>query len=156
MKVRIALLIVLSLAVCSLLPTQVLNAKDLVTRPFQISGQLTIMDYTNPAPPWVMIDRGVALEFGKFVDVGKYEYQYDSVAQEWRLVGYGIFYVASGDQIFWKDDGSHAITFTGGTGRFQNVSGEFMFWPTDSFMEPGPEGTTSFVFNYYGEGTITY
>jgi hypothetical protein len=150
-----AFLAVVGLAVIALMLAPVVTAKGYtkgpVTRPFQISGELTFVDAFGGLPS-TLIDRGVASGFGKFVDVGKYLFK------DGKVVGYGIFYAANGDQIFWKDDGSGGtkIEFTGGTGRFDGATGYFTVTTIDQYTEAGPENTTSYVLVYEGEGTITH
>jgi hypothetical protein len=142
-----AFVVVLGLAIVILMQLPVVNAKDPVTRPFHIAGQITFLDGYG-APPWTLIDQGVASKFGKFVDVGKY----DATG-----FGFGIFYADNGDQIFWKDEysGGTVIKFTGGTGQFQEVTGGFTASIIDMYEDPGPEGTYSYILVYEGEGTIS-
>ena len=96
-----------------------------------------------------MIDEGIYSHVGKFVSVGKYdEFGPDH--------GFGIIFAANGDQIFWEDIGGGVIVFTGGTGRFERVTGEFTFTMSEPVYVPGPSGTISMIITYTGEGTITY
>jgi hypothetical protein len=145
---RILLLVLLGFTVCALTQTQVLEAKQPVTRPFHIEGQITYLDIMG-GPPYSMIDEGSSSNLGKFVDVGKYD-------QFGPDHGIGIVFAADGDQIFWEDIGGGVIVFTGGTGRFKGVTGGFNFTVSPLVFVPGPSGTISVVFTYMGEGTITY
>ena len=120
------------------------NAKDKVTRPFQISAQSAFLDF--PSTPLMVVDQGVASEIGRFVLVGKYLAPGS---------GFGIIYAANGDQIFWEEE-KGVLEFRGGTGRFEHVTGGFEF--SIGSFEPveGPAGTTTLVLTYTGKGTITY
>lgn len=142
---KVLLVAVIGLAVCAVMQSAILSAKDPVTRPFQVTSQITFLDVLG-GPPLTMIDQGVCSHLGKCTGFGKYI----------GNTGFGITYAANGDQIFWKDDGSGVIQFTGGTGRFQGATGGFTFSVLSSDYVPGPEGTLSWVFTYTGEGTITY
>jgi hypothetical protein len=140
--------LLLLLAVVALVATPVVNAQGPVTRPFRISGEISGLDIFGP-PPWTVIDQGVASETGKYVSVGKYSEDF---------TGFGIYYAADGDQIFWRDDAEGGvIKFTGGTGRFAGATGQFTFSVISSDYVPGgPEGTWTWVLRYKGEGSITY
>ena len=144
---RMPLIIVLALAVCVLMQTPVVKAKDHpVTRPFKIKGVLTFLDLTG-GPPWAGLDKGVASEFGQYVDVAKYT---DGNH------GFGVYFTANGDQIFWEDNGGGVITFTGGTGRFQGVTGEYTLTTPPPVTALGPSGTVTLIYTYTGAGNITY
>ncbi len=145
-QARAGKLLLLLLSVVALLATPVVNAQGPVTRPFKISGEITGLDILG-APPWTIIDQGTASETGKFVNVGKYSEDF---------TGFGIYYAANGNQIFWRDDGDGVIKFTGGTGVYAGATGQFSFSIISEAYPPGPEGTTSWVLKYKGEGTITY
>ena len=72
--------------------------------------------------------------------------------------GFGIMYTTNGDQIFWQTS-SEGIVFSGGTGRFKNVSGGYKFAEEPVAGEPyiGPNGKLTIPYlPYKGEGTITY
>jgi hypothetical protein len=76
---------------------------------------------------------------------------------DYGLVGSGTATAANGDQLSWTYPGSSwYVQWTGGTGRFQNVSGG---WNIVSFTQtityPDPD-TVVVVQTYTGVGTITY
>jgi hypothetical protein len=122
------------------------SAKNPVTKPFQISAQSTVLDFTIPPYPMMFLDQGVASEIGRFVLTGK-------LLEPGS--GFGIIYAANGDQIFWEEQGG-VLEFKGGTGQFENVTGGFEYNIVSFELAPGPAGTTTFIFTYTGEGTITY
>jgi hypothetical protein len=139
------LVAVLGLAIAALLATPAVYAKDTVTRPFHIMGQLTFLDAFG-APPWTVLDLGIASMLGRFVDVGKFEADGS---------GFGIFYAADGDQLFYKPTGPNSMKFIGGTGQFENATGSFTYTMSEPEYMLGPEGTTTIIVMYRGEGTIT-
>ncbi len=119
---KMLLFVFLSLTLVALTQTPVVDAKDLVTRPFHISGLITI----SPDGFSVISDEGVATHLGRFglidQDIDTYIYTYGA---------------ANGDQISWQpgpyefDPATGIITgsmeFTGGTGRFEGVEGSFEY-----------------------------
>ena len=132
---KMLLFVVLSLTVVTLMQTTVVDAKDLVTRPFHISGQMTFFPFT---------DQGVATHFGNFVNNGN--------------LYSGNYVAANGDTISWHAGGGQCnadysictgtIAFDGGTGRFENVAGGFDY----QMILVGP----GYAYTYTGGGTITY
>ena len=142
---KIALLLSLGLAGAAA-QTRAADAPKPVVRPFQMTGELTFMDVTSSFP-MTLIDRGFASHLGTFFDVGKY-----TSATE----GFGIYYAANGDQIFWRQGNEGEIQFTGGTGRFKNASGSFKFAMSLGEYVAGPNGTLNYVSSYKGEGQISY
>ncbi len=148
MKNRIGkyiLLVVMGFALVGLLQTPSAYAKDSVARPFRIAGQLTFLDGFG-APPWTILDQGVASVLGKFTDIGKFNADFS---------GFGIFYAADGDQLFWRAVDSDTMELIGGTGRFENATGSFDYVMSAPEYLPGPEGTVTVVVMYTGKGTIT-
>jgi hypothetical protein len=131
MKVRKVTMVFLSCMILILLQTSVINAKDMVTRPFQISGVITFF-YVG-----TIDDQGVATHLGNFVSYGT-----------WMS---GKYIAANGDELYWQVAGGYIINIIGGTGRFENATGEYAFE-----LNPisGPED--GMTFEYTGKGTITY
>ncbi len=131
---RMLLYAVVSLAVFAFAQPAV-NAKDLVTRPFSIAGQISFVPYS---------DVGVATHFGKFIS-----YSNDSEGSS------GWYETANGDLVYWEvlnydpDTLTVVIGFSGGTGRFEAATGEF----TATMV---PVDWSTLTFDYEGEGTITY
>jgi len=152
LKARTLMLFAVAFVAISFIQLQTISAKNPVTRPFQIKAQFTILDAAGEYP-MTILDRGEASALGSFVNVGKYAINPDTGV----VIGIGIVHAANGDQIFWRHmEGSNVVEFTGGTGRFQEVSGGFAFTMSDPTFELGPEGTMTMIFAYQGEGTITY
>jgi hypothetical protein len=132
---KMLFIVVLSLTVAALTQTPLVDANDLVTRPFHISGQMTLFPFT---------DQGVATHFGSFVNNGS---PYS-----------GNYVAANGDTISWHTGGGQCnadysictgtIVFDSGTGRFENVTGGFDY----QMILVGP----GYDYTYTGGGTITY
>ena len=132
---KIILFVVLSLTVLALTQMPAVDAKDLVMRPFHISGQMTFYPFT---------DQGVATHFGSFVNNGS---PYS-----------GSYVAANGDTISWYAGSGQCnadysictgtIEFSGGTGRFENATGGYSY----QMVLVGP----GYAYAYTGVGTITY
>lgn len=148
-ETRMSALGVLFLLLClapALTPARVAAAGDQGPLPFHIQGRLTFMDFTSGFPS-VVIDEGSASHLGRFFNVGKYAS---------AVAGFGTYYTASGDELYWRQGAGYTIEFTGGTGRFTGASGSFTFSMSGARVVPGAEGTLNLVFDYTGEGTISY
>ncbi|HEY5915236.1 MAG TPA: hypothetical protein VJA21_31975, partial [Verrucomicrobiae bacterium] len=85
-----------------------------------------------------------------------------SVGLGWGLfggAGAGKIIAANGDEIFF-DSPTTVLQgiITGGTGRFEDASGEFNIMELEQTgMEPGPDpGTVTLSFVWSAAGTITY
>jgi len=116
--------IVLALAVCALLLSVTVSAKNQVTRPMQLSGS-GILSVTGEST-WEATESGQATHLGRYTLVENGTFSPDWL--DW--VGEGTFTAANGDkldftveiicvgleQIGWMD-------FTGGTGRFADATG---------------------------------
>jgi len=113
---------------------------------FHMTGELTFLDVASGFP-MVVIDKGIASRLGLFFNVGKYPTP---------GAGFGIYCLATGEKLYWRQGSGNLIEFTGGTGRFKKASGSFTFTMSDAEYVPGPEGTTSYVARYTGQGTLTY
>jgi hypothetical protein len=142
---RTSLLIALTLAVVCLMQTASVQGKGPVTRPFQETGQLTIMDIFSE-PPYTAIANGVSSQTGHFFSLIKYV---DGVN------GFGIHYAANGDQIFFKS-AADTVEITGGTGRFEGATGSLISKVSATEYSLGPENTLCVIYTYTAEGTITY
>jgi hypothetical protein len=127
--------LVLGLAVIAFTQAPTLNAKQYVERPFRISGQISFLPFS---------DEGVATHFGtsaSFTD------DPDFAA--------GWYETANSDLVYWEvvsfdpDTLDIVIGFTGGTGRFEDATGEF----TATMI---PVDWNTLTFDYEGEGTIRY
>ena len=45
---------------------------------------------------------------------------------DFTFFGTGVFTAANGDQVFWEENGTPEIVMTGGTGRFEGITGSFV------------------------------
>ena len=148
--------IVLVIAVCALVLPTTLIAKKQVTRPFKISGNMTVvLDLTTMT--WEMEDWGEATHMGRYANQGSGFTTDLSLANG---AGSGVNTVANGDQAFWDivaDGGVWTVTFTGGTGRFTGASGSFIAVPSGIVVAAGPgPAELTYTLTYTGNGTITF
>ena len=149
---RIAKAVVI-LAIFVLLQTGAATAQKRVERPYKAHAQVTVVVSINGVPnfsgPWPAIERGEATHLGQFLSL-------DIVTPEGNNTGTII--AANGDKIFWTSSPGAPGTWTGGTGRFQGVTGGLT---SAQFSDPvlafDPVlGEYTVTQTYESEGTITY
>jgi len=72
--------------------------------------------------------------------------------------GTGLVFAANGDTLSWTFGTTpNTVVYTGGTGRFQGVTGGFLGVITSAtLLSSNPDGTLTFAMTYDGSGTITY
>ena len=72
--------------------------------------------------------------------------------------GSGLIIAANGDTISWEVGTTpNAVVYTGGTGRFEGVSGGISVVVTSqTLLSDNGDGTVTFLMTYEGEGTIIY
>ena len=154
LKVRILVLVVLIITVCVFLGA----GQKQVERPFKISGDitLTINLLTCDAAGVCSAERedwGEATHLGRYSSVATYA-QVNVVTS--YVSGSGVMTAANGDQVFWEKDGD-SLTITGGTGRFENATGEFETSHPTPTVTPIPDTPYVVVTHpFSGSGTITY
>jgi hypothetical protein len=139
-------------AVCILSLAALGSTKNPVTRPMRVQGNVTVTINLSDGT-WVVQDLGEATHTGRYVNHGSGHFD-----AQGNPVGSGTGTAANGDQIFWGMPGSSWNTqFTGGTGRFQNLTGGFnvVFQSTPVVTFPDPN-TMVETYTYIGEGTVTY
>jgi hypothetical protein len=151
-KMTIAILV---LALCALLLPSALIAKKLVERPWKDKGQ-----FTNTVN---LLDGSCVLEgSGHATHVGRYTLQGSAQInfEEGTGSGSGIVTAANGDQLFYHSEAEFAGTFSGGTGRFEGATGDFILVcdPPEITYE-NENGIPMMIMKYTnvtGTGTITY
>lgn len=74
------------------------------------------------------------------------------------LSGSGLIIAANGDTISWKVGSvPNTVVYTGGTGRFEGVTGGLsVFVTSQTFLSDNLDGTVTLLMTYEGEGTIIY
>ena len=80
----------------------------------------------------------------------------DSAGSVFDTVAHGIITAANGDLIYWDwEVGPHPVIITGGTGRFEGASGEFVM---DVQLVDFDDTTDIWTYTYIwtASGTITY
>jgi len=157
--------IVLTLAVCALLLSTAVIAKHPVERPFKIHGNNTIVaDFAatdidpvyGPYVCWEATGCGEATHSGRFELIGEGRLYLAAGFSE----GSGATTGANGDKVNWESfeiPGTQqgTVTFTGGTGRFENASGGFSFEYTVT-DEKWEGSVMTLRYSYTGTGTTTY
>jgi hypothetical protein len=105
---------------------------------------------------WALTGIGVATHAGKYTDEGYGVAYVDLNDGRMYGLGSGCATTVRGEQLTWESweplDGSRqvTVTFTGGTGRFESVSGQF------KFIYPEPTEPGGWTAKITGVGTITY
>ena len=100
------------------------GAQESAERPIKISGHVTsTFDLTTGA--------GVALDWGEATHTGRYlntmTLQLNPVT---GVTGSGTATAANGDQLFWEMH-QDTVTYSGGTGGFENITGGFQYTASD-------------------------
>lgn len=141
------------------------NAAIPVERPFRVHSESTvIVDWENqgldsdgrPIVPWTMNASQVTTE-GWAQNQGEGVIYLDTFTSE----GSGVCTDLNGDTIIWDSSevfGSQhtVVTFTGGTGPYENVTGQFSFDYTIIASEINDEGNpTKMTYTFWGAGSIT-
>ncbi len=143
-----------TLAICALALTALGSLKNPVTRPVKGIGHATVVVnlVTHEA---TMTDWAVGTYLGRCTDTG--EGVLDENFEFW-VSGGGTIRAANGDTIDWEFAGPNSNRYTGGTGRFQGVTGGMTFTITSAsdpvFNEDYTVMTTEFTYDMVGE--ITY
>jgi hypothetical protein len=142
------------LVVCSLELTTLAGGRDPITRPFRVKGDLALIVSQDPTTfgEAVGFGKGVGSHEGRFVvhTAGSYDFETGD------FIGEGILTTANGDLIYFKMRNLGWVEFTGGTGRFENVTGGHTIEPTAPPEQKEVDGQLIVIFRYTGQGTITY
>jgi hypothetical protein len=141
------------------------NAGIPVEQPFRIHGKATVvidweqasMDADGrPFVPWTMNASQVTTE-GWTTNQGEGVIYLDTFVAE----GSGVDTELNGDTVMWDSSevfGTQhtVVTFTGGTGRYENVTGEFALDYTILTSELNEEGNPmKMTYTFWGAGAIT-
>ncbi len=144
-----------TLAACALALTALGSAKNPVPRPFSSKGHLeaTAVGINGTIVTFKFTDTGEATHIGRYSNEGTFGV--DATTGQ-LTTGSGVNTAANGDTLSWisvvgPGAGQFTITWTGGTGRFANVSGQAV--GTSANLVQGP---TAISFDYTSEGAITY
>jgi len=141
------------------------NAAIPVERPFRIHSEATVLiDWENqninadgrPIVPWTMTASQVSTE-GWSENQGQGVIYLDTFVGE----GSGVCTDLNGGTITWDSSevfGSQhtVVTFTGGTGQYENASGEFTLDYTILTSEVNEDGNPAKItYTFWGAGSIT-
>jgi len=136
-----------------------------VERTFRIHGEATVLvDWEDPNTdsdgrpfvPWTMTASQMSTE-GWSKNSGAGVIYLDTFVAE----GSGVSTELNGDTTAWdsfEEFGTQhtTVTFTGGTGQFENVTGKFTFDYTILTSELNEDGNpVKITYSYWGEGSIT-
>jgi len=106
---------------------------------------------------WEIEDWGEATHMGRYANYGS-GYVTDPYLTDGG--GSGVNTAANGDQAFWDMEavgGVWTVYFTGGTGRFEGLTGSCILVPGEIVVTGGPGPTQlTYTYTYTGTGTITY
>lgn len=142
------------IALCTLALTTLAGDRDPVARPFKVRGDIVFIVSQDPT----MLGEAVGISDGQGSHVGKFLVQttgsFDFETGD--FVGEGVLTAANGDLIYFKMRNLGWVEFTGGTGRFENVTGGHTIEPTAPPEQWNAEGQWTVSFSYTGEGIITY
>lgn len=145
-----------ALALCILAQPAVASGKNPVTRPLRVWGNLTMV--VEPlSGVYVFTDYAEATHTGRTTNSGSGVIDLDTGI---FLSGSGVAVAANGDTLSWQVRSfptPNTIAYTGGTGRFEGVTGGFPGIITSvTLLSANPDGTLTLFFTYEGTGTITY
>lgn len=141
-----------AIAACALVLPAVASLKNPVTRPLRNSGSLILTVDPNTGV-YQFSDWGQATHAGRYSDTASGEM---NLATSQFISGYGTIVAANGDTIDWKIGAPNEIVYTGGTGRFQGVTGGFPAVITSVTPLDITGDTWTFGLTYTGNGEITY
>jgi hypothetical protein len=147
----------LTLVACLLVLPAWASLKNPVTRPVKVDGHLTIT--VDPGTgAYTFTDLGTATHTGRYTNSGSAGAGgLDLVTGEF-LSGSGVVIAANGDTADWViGTVPNTVVYTGGTGRFEGVTGGFTATVTsENLLSVNPDGTVTVAITYTGSGTITY
>ena len=151
MKKHIALA---TLAACALALPALGGKKHPVERPFRCEATVT-WTVNLPDGSATGYHRGVATHGGLFTSDALAVWDLKHLV---ILSATGTVTVANGDTLFWKmtPDQPEVVQFTGGTGRFEGVTGAWLTTSTTILASEVNWPTMTMTLTYTGEGTITY
>jgi hypothetical protein len=144
-----------ALAVCLLARPTLASLDNPVTRPLKVlEGHLTIV--VDPLTgAYEFSDWGWATHTGRFTNSGS---GVVNLTTGEFISGAGVVIAANGDTLDWKIGTTpNTVVYTGGTGRFQGVTGGFLAVITsETLLSNNADGTVTLAITYDGSGTITY
>ena len=143
---------VTTLAVCTLVVPAVASLDNPVTRPVKIHGNMTLV--INPLTGSTQFtDWGESTHTGLYTNSG-----WGVRNAAGFIAGEGTVVAANGDTIdYVMGPTPNTVTYIGGTGRFQGVTGGFVATGTSSTPPVlNPDGTVTIESTWVGFGEITY
>ena len=143
-----------AIVVCALVLPVPASTKNPVTRPVKIHGHATVTVVDPLTGECQLTEWGQATHTGRYSNTGS---TVMDLATGSLVAGYGTVVTANGDTIDWVIPAPYKGQFTGGTGRFQGITGGW----DNTQMSPQPpvfnlDGTITLVITYVGLGEATY
>jgi hypothetical protein len=142
-----------ALAICALALTALGSAKNPVTRPMKGNAHATVVvDLATGQAE--LTQWGQATHLGSWTDSGVGMLD---PSLQYFVSGHGTTVAANGDTFDWEITSPNSNRYTGGTGRFQGVTGGIT-WTITSATQPvfNGDGTMTTEFTYDMVGEITY
>jgi hypothetical protein len=141
-----------TLAVCAIGLAALASPKNPVERPIKVRGQNTVtINLLNGT--WEFVGTALVSHAGLCTS-----YASGYLDADGNLVGGGVAIAANGDETFFEMPGSiWYVQNTGGTGRFENITGGWNPVSRTVLDEHwNADGTISMTYSYVGEGRVTY
>ncbi len=147
--------VLVGLAVCALALSALASQKNPVTRPLKGIGHMTVV-------VGLATGKATMTDWGQASHTGRYTMNMGEGILDptftYFVSGHGTIVAANGDTIDWEFTGPLSTRYTGGTGRFQGVTGGITSTITSAsepaFNEDYTMMTTEFTYDMVGE--ITY
>jgi hypothetical protein len=125
-----------------------------VTRPLQVIGGHLTLTVDPSTGAYQFTGSGIASHTGVVTTIGSGVL---NLATGEFLSGTGVVIAANGDTLDWVVGDPNTVVYTGGTGRFEGVTGGFLVVPTSqTLLSVNADGTLTLAIDYEGNGTITY
>ncbi len=143
---------IIALAVCAIALAAVASVKNPVTRPIKGVGYVTarvdlttgtFLSGTPDTPNW-----GESTHTGRFSNEASGNFFTGAIS--------GTVTAANGDKVFWEQTGPTSVRFTGGTGRFEGITGGFTMVISDLVVTYPDANTMMISETYHASGTATY
>ena len=140
------------LAVCAFALAAIGSVKNPVTRPHRNQGDIKVVINVSDGT-YTLHDVGVGTHAGRYDNYGAGYFD-----AQGNAIGAGAATVANGDTFTWVGPGpSGQFHYTGGTGRFENISGTFIIVSQTEPVVTFPDANTMVqTYSYIAEGTLTY
>jgi hypothetical protein len=147
-------IMLVTVAVCALVLPALASLKNPITRPVKGNGHITtVVNWATGEAKFTQW--GQVTHLGSWTDTGEGILSADF---SYFVSGHGTTVAANGDTVDWEFTGPTSNRYTGGTGRFQGVTGGMAFtitWASEPvYNDDFTMMTTEFTYDMVGE--VTY